>query len=180
MNRFSIHQPKLTPSNNKLNLAVEDYRTFRQGGMREYYRKRMQHTVASCIKLLSDKISTIPISVIDKKSREEAPRKEWMDYPNPDQTWPEFIQYAVASYLATGACYFYGVGGVAKEPEHIYVFSNDEIEVEYNEVRDVLTDEVSFIKTYRLAGSDSLPGRELNPTRVAHVRNKVISLYRQR
>ena len=161
MARISVLKTKADKENNQLNLAVEDFRTFRQGGFSEYTTKNLQHTVASCVKLLSDKASTLPVRVLNRETGELGPHKNWMDYPNPDQTWPEFMQYAVASYLRTGACYIYGDNDLTREPSQLYVFSNDEVEVEYQ----------SGIKMYRLSSEKGRPGMPLAANRVAHIKN---------
>ena len=60
------------------------------------------HTVAACYRFVSTKVSTLPTRVLNRETKMEVARKPWMDQPNPNQLWPEFVQEGIHQMMHYG------------------------------------------------------------------------------
>lgn len=64
--------------------------------------------VFACIRLISDTIAAMPLDVLQKypNGRYTRTTPEFLVRPNPEMTWPEFVQQLVAARLIDGNAYF--------------------------------------------------------------------------
>ena len=86
----------------------------------------------ACTSLIADSIATLPRGIFAESedgTRKPAARLEWLDKPNPEQTWIDFVFGIVVSLLLDGNAFIFTVrdrvGDVVEawciDPQYVYV-----------------------------------------------------------
>lgn len=90
-------------------------------------------SVYACVTLIADAISSLPVDLLRRQGSErvEVDRKPmWLERPNPDQTWREFIDRLMHSLLVAGNAFaLVTARDRLMFPSELYVIHPDEIQV---------------------------------------------------
>jgi HK97 family phage portal protein len=95
----------------------------------------MRHiAVKACVQLIADAIRQLPVGAYRKTQDFRVPvarRPSWLVAPNPDQTWGQFVDYALHSLLVYGNAFIFIVSrDFLGYPQDLAVIHPEDVEVD--------------------------------------------------
>ncbi len=115
----------------------------------------------ACVRLISDHIATLPVDVFQRypNGRFGRPKPAWLTAPNPEMTWPEFMQQTVVSEILDGNWFWAIVWGPDGLPSEIWPLDPRGVTV----FRDFNSLEVKFrVGASVLSSRDIIHGRAMS------------------
>lgn len=132
-------------------------------------------SVYACVTLISDAVRSLPVDAYRKAEdvRVPVPRQpSWLSSPNKDQTWGQFVDYALHSLLIYGNTFLFITGyDLLGHPSEFQVVHPDEVSVEVKDARKVISING---ETYREFTSRNPDGRVLHL--LGHTADGVVGL----
>lgn len=86
----------------------------------------------ACVTLIADSVRSMPVDVFRDRNgeRTEVPKPSWMVAPNPEQSWGQFLDYAMNSLLIAGNVFLLASSrDTAGFPSELWVIHPDDVKV---------------------------------------------------